>query len=31
MVQNKMHYAAHRHTVADAIAERADSNKKIWD
>lgn len=27
-VQNKMHYAVHRHTAAELIAERADSTKK---
>ena len=26
-VQNKMHYAAHKHTAAELIHERADSNK----
>jgi len=26
-VQNKMHYAAHRHTAAEVIYERADNNK----
>ena len=27
MVQNKMHYAVHRHTAAELIVERADSSK----
>ena len=27
MVQNKLHYAAHRHTAAELIYERADANK----
>lgn len=27
-VQNKMHYAAHRHTAAELIVERADGNKE---
>ena len=27
-VQNKMHYATHRHTAAELIVERADSNKE---
>ena len=27
-VQNKMHYAVHRHTAADLIYERADANKE---
>ena len=27
-VQNKMHYAAHRHTAAELIAERADAEKE---
>ena len=27
MVQNKLHYAAHGHTAAEVIYERADSNK----
>ncbi len=27
-VQNKMHYAAHRHTAAEIIVERADANKE---
>jgi hypothetical protein len=27
-VQNKMHYAVHRHTAAELIYERADHNKK---
>lgn len=27
-VQNKMHYAVHRHTVAELIVERADANKE---
>ena len=27
-VQNKMHYAVHRHTAAELIVERADSNKE---
>ena len=27
-VQNKMHYAVHRHTAAELIVERADANKK---
>ena len=27
-VQNKMHYAAHGHTVAELIVERADANKE---
>lgn len=26
-MQNKLHYAAHRHTAAEIIAERADANK----
>jgi hypothetical protein len=26
-VQNKMHYAAHKHTAAELIYERVDSNK----
>ena len=28
MVQNKMHYAVHRHTAAELIVERADANKE---
>ncbi len=28
-VQNKMHYAAHKHTAAEIIFERADSNKPL--
>ncbi len=28
IVQNKMHYAVHRHTAAELILERADSNKE---
>lgn len=28
MVQNKMHYAVHRHTAAELIVERADADKK---
>jgi hypothetical protein len=28
MVQNKLHYAVHRHTAAELIMERADSNQK---
>ena len=28
MVQNKMHYAVHRHTAAELIVERADAEKK---
>ena len=28
MVQNKMHYAVHRHTAAELIMERADANKE---
>ena len=28
MVQNKMHYAVHRHTAAELIVERADSSKE---
>jgi hypothetical protein len=28
-VQNKMHYAAHKHTAAELIFERADSNKPM--
>lgn len=27
-VQNKMHYAVHRHTAAELIYERADANKE---
>ena len=31
MVQNKMHYAVHRHTAAELIVERADANKEhMW-
>ena len=31
-VQNKMHYATHRHTAAELIVERADAHRKnIWD
>lgn len=35
-VQNKMHYATHRHTAAELIVERADANKEhmgltTWD
>lgn len=30
-VQNKMHWAAHKHTAAEVIFERADAEKKIWD
>ena len=35
-VQNKMHYAVHRHTAAELIVERADANKEhmgltIWE
>lgn len=29
MVQNKLHYAAHGHTAAEVIYERADSNKPL--
>ena len=29
-VQNKMHWAAHKHTTAEVIFERADAEKKIW-
>ena len=28
MVQNKLHYAVHRHTAAELIVERANANKK---
>ena len=28
LVQNKLHYAVHRHTAAEIIHERADANKK---
>ncbi|MCL1820005.1 MAG: virulence RhuM family protein [Oscillospiraceae bacterium] len=28
MVQNKLHYAVHRHTAAELIAERADADKE---
>ena len=28
-VQNKMHYAVHRHTAAELIVERADANKEF--
>ena len=28
IVQNKMHYAVHRHTAAEIILERADANKE---
>jgi hypothetical protein len=28
LVQNKLHYAIHRHTAAELIVERADSNKE---
>ena len=28
MVQNKLHYAVHRHTAAELIVERADADKK---
>lgn len=28
LVQNKLHYAVHRHTAAELIVERADSNKE---
>ena len=28
MVQNKMHYAVHRHTAAELIVERAEANKQ---
>ena len=28
MVQNKMHYAVHRHTAAELIVERADAKKE---
>jgi hypothetical protein len=28
MVQNKLHYAVHRHTAAELIVERADANKE---
>ena len=36
MVQNKMHWAVHRHTAAELIVERADANKEnmgltTWD
>ena len=27
-VQNKMHYAVHRHTAAELIVERADANRE---
>lgn len=30
-VQNKMHYAVHRHTAAELIVERADAKKEHWD
>ena len=30
-VQNKMHWAAHKHTAAEVIFERADAEKEIWD
>ena len=35
MVQNKLHYAIHRHTVAEVIVERTDHKKEymgltIW-
>ena len=29
-VQNKMHWAAHKHTAAEVIYERAAAEKKIW-
>ena len=29
-VQNKMHFAVHRHTAAELIVERADATKSIW-
>jgi hypothetical protein len=28
-VQNKMHYAAHQHTAAEVIYQRADANKPM--
>src|SRR3712207_5202736 len=28
MVQNKLHFAVHRHTASELIFERADANKK---
>lgn len=36
MVQNKMHYAVHRHTAAELIVERADADKEhmgltVWE
>lgn len=30
MVQNKLHYAAHGHTAAEVIFERADAEKPLW-
>lgn len=31
IVQNKLHYAAHGHTAAEVIYERADAEKPLWD
>ena len=31
IVQNKLHYAAHGHTVAEVIYERADAKNLLWD
>ncbi len=30
MVQNKMHWAVHRHTAAEVIVERANAEKRIY-
>ena len=30
-VQNKMHWAAHKHTAAEIVYQRIDRKKKIWD
>lgn len=31
IVQNKLHFAAHGHTAAEVIYERADAEKPLWD
>ena len=31
MVQNKLHFAVHRHTAAELIVSRADADEKTWD
>jgi len=29
-VQNKLHFAIHKHTAPELIMKRADSKKKVW-